>query len=97
MSFQIVLNPRAQFELQVAIDYYNDQLIGLGEKFILDLEKHLRILSINPHFEILYKDYRGLTLKKFPYYQLLYYVDEKEKIVYIDAVFHTAQNPNKKP
>jgi toxin ParE1/3/4 len=96
-SFQVVLNPRAQFELQAAIDYYNNQLLGLGEKFILDFEKHLNILSLSPYFEILYKDYRGLTLEKFPYYQVLYYIDEKERIIYVDAVFHTAQNPNKKP
>jgi toxin ParE1/3/4 len=97
MPFKIVLNPRAQFDLQEAIDYYNNQLLGLGEKFVVDFEKHLSILSVNPYFEVLYKDYRGLTLKKFSYYQLLYFVDENKKTVYIEAVFHTAQNPNKKP
>jgi hypothetical protein len=54
-SFHVVLNPRAQFELQAAIDYYNNQLLGLGEKFVLDFEKHLYILSLSPYFEILYK------------------------------------------
>lgn len=97
MSFKIVLEPRAGFDLQEAIDYYDSKQIGLGLKFIADFEKHLVLISKNPFFAIVYKDYIALAIKQFPYYQIIYHINEPNKTVYIDAVFHASQNPDKKP
>lgn len=97
MPFKIVLEPRARFDLQEAINYYDSKQIGLGLSFINDFERHLFLVSENPFFAIIYKDYRALTIKQFPYYQIIYHINETTKTVYIDAIFHASQNPDKKP
>jgi toxin ParE1/3/4 len=96
MSFKIVIEPRAIFDIQEAVDYYDFKQIGLGEYFIQALEEHIEILRKNPFFQIRYKDYYGLPIKKFPFI-IFYFKDAEEKIVYVVSVFNTSLNPKKYP
>ncbi len=97
MAYAIVIEPRALADVQKAIDYYDNKRIGLGEKFKDAFDKTLEHICINPFYQIIYKDYRGLIIKEFPLYQVLFFVNEKKKSVYIDAVFQAMQDPAKKP
>ncbi|MFZ4672532.1 MAG: type II toxin-antitoxin system RelE/ParE family toxin [Flavobacterium sp.] len=67
MSFKIVIEPRAIFDIQEAVDYYDFKQIGLGEYFFQVLEDHIEVVRNNPFFQIRYKDYYGLPIKKFPF------------------------------
>jgi hypothetical protein len=96
MSFKIVIEPRAIFDIQEAVDYYDFKQIGLGEYFIQAFEEHIEILRKNPFFQIRYKDYYGLPIKKFPFI-IFYFTDEEVKIVYVVSVFNTSLNPKKYP
>ena len=96
MSFAVVIEKRALKDAQKAIDYYDEQLIGLGEKFNITINKHISTLANNPFYQLRYKDYRALPIKKFPYL-ILFYIDETYDTIYIVAVFHTKQNTNKLP
>ncbi len=97
MNFKIILEPRTKLDLQQAVDYYDSKQIGLGYKFIEAFEINLKIIASNPFFAIIYKDYRALIIKEFPLYQIIFFINEQKKTIYIDAVFHTSQNPTKKP
>lgn len=68
----------------------------IADKFILNLSKTFKILSLNPHFSIKYKNYRTITLSKFPYI-IFFEIDELNFNVTIFTCFHTSQNPNKYP
>ncbi|MCX6171531.1 MAG: hypothetical protein NT048_01665 [Flavobacterium sp.] len=50
MSFKIVVEPRAIFVIQEALDYYDFKQIGLGEYFFQALEEHIEVLRKNPFF-----------------------------------------------
>ena len=65
MIFNVVIESRALKDAQKAIDYYDEQKVGLGEKFNIALDKHIDILSKNPFYQLRYKDYRALPIKKF--------------------------------
>ena len=52
MVFTLVIDPRAIRDVQEAIDYYDEQQAGLGEKFEIALNKNLLILEKNPFFRI---------------------------------------------
>ncbi len=39
---------------------------------------------------------RGLPMKKFPY-MIIFKMDEPEQTVFMKAIFHTSQNPEKYP
>jgi hypothetical protein len=96
MSFKIVIEPRAIFDIQEAVDYYDFKQIGLGEYFFQALEDNIEVVRNNPFFQIRYKDYYGLPIKKFPFI-IFYFIQEEEKIVYVVSVFNTSLNPKKYP
>jgi toxin ParE1/3/4 len=96
MSFTVVIEKRALKDVQKAIDYYDEQQVGLGKKFKNDLDKHITAISKNPFYQLRYKDYRALPIKKFPYL-ILFYIHENSNTVFITAVFHSKQNTNKLP
>lgn len=92
MAFSLVIDPKAIEDIQQAIDYYDEQQVGLGERFEATLNKHLLSLRKNPFFSLRYDQVRCLPLKKFPY-MLHFTVDEENSLVTIRAVFHTSINP----
>jgi len=96
MSYKIVIEPRAIADIQDAVDYYETKREDLGAYFYQIVDEYIESIAKNPFFQIRYKDYHGLPVKIFPYI-ILYYIDEKEKIVYILSVFNTSQNTTKYP
>lgn len=96
MKYEIVFQPRAITEIQNSIYYYDNQQVGLGEKFYNELFEYIEAIIINPFYKILAQNIRVLPLKKFPYI-IFYWIDEIEKKVYIEAVFHTSQNSENYP
>ena len=73
MKFNTILDPRAIEEVQEAIDYYDEQLIGLGEKFEADLNRHIKSLAKNPFYQTRYDEIQCLPLKKYPFMVLLFH------------------------
>jgi toxin ParE1/3/4 len=96
MSYKIVFEPRSIFDIQDAIDYYDSKQLGLGEYFFHTLEEHIEVITKSPFFQVKYKDYQGLPIKKFPFI-IFYFIDEEKKTVYIVSVFNTSLNPQKYP
>lgn len=97
MGFSIKISPVAKKNIRAIVRYY---LKNVSEKvvslFVEDLESSLKVLTLNPYFQKIYKQNRGLPLKKFPYI-LIFTLDENEKIISLKAVFHTSQNPEMYP
>ena len=77
MSFSVLIDKRAIKDLQQAISYYDDQQIGLGKRFADEVDNYIVILSENPFYQLRYKDYRALPIKKFPF-MILFHVDDHE-------------------
>lgn len=96
MSYKIVILPRAIFDIQVAIEYYDDKRIGLGKKFAATVDSYFTSISKNPFYQVRYSYVRCISLKKFPY--LIHFIlDEENKTVFIVSLFHSSQDPNKRP
>jgi toxin ParE1/3/4 len=94
LGYSIIIDPRAIREIREAMDYYDEQQAGLGQRFEAELNKNLLKLQKNPFFRIRYDKVRCLPVKKFPY--LVHYtVDEANNLIFIHAVFHTSRDPAK--
>jgi toxin ParE1/3/4 len=67
MAYKIIVSPRAQKEIEKAIDYYvfNSSVAPLN--FIIALKAAYSTLEMNPFFRLRYKNIRSLKLKRFPY------------------------------
>lgn len=96
MAYKIIVSPRAQKEIIIAIDYYLIKSENAPENFILQLEKIYKQLAINPYYPVRYKNIRSVKIKKFPF-SLYFYVDEKSQILKILSCFHNKRNLNKRP
>ncbi|GAA3770884.1 type II toxin-antitoxin system RelE/ParE family toxin [Flavobacterium ginsengiterrae] len=96
MIFEVVIEPRAILDIQEAINYYETKQEDLGEYFYEVINEHIELLTQNPYFQIRYKDYHGLPVKKIPFI-IFYFIDEKLKIVNILSVFNTSMSPSKYP
>ena len=92
MSFELIILPTALQDVQDAVDYYDEQKAGLGERFEAELNEILETLEANPFFQNRYETIRCLPLKKFPF-MVHFSVAEKQKQVVVYAVFHTSLNP----
>lgn len=96
MAYKIIVSPRAQKEIEVAIDYYLLYSVDASINFIAFLKDTYNTLETNPFFKIRYKNVRSLKINKFPY-SLYYVINEKENIVKVISCFHSKRNPNKRP
>ncbi|TNF25448.1 MAG: type II toxin-antitoxin system RelE/ParE family toxin [Bacteroidetes bacterium] len=92
VNFEVIITPIALGDVQDAVDYYDEQSVGLGEKFEAELNEFLIALEHNPFFQNRYETVRCLPLKKFPFMVHFSILEEKQLVV-VHAVFHTSLNP----
>jgi toxin ParE1/3/4 len=96
MAYSITISPRAQKEIENAIDYYALYSSDAPLNFVTQLIVSYESLALNPFYEVRYKNIRSFKLSKFPY-SLYFIVDEKQNIVKIISGFHNSLNPHKRP
>jgi plasmid stabilization system protein ParE len=92
--YQLILKPNAILMAREAYEWYEDKSEGLGEIFLAELETCIQKIKSEP---VLYskvkKNFRQLSLKRFPYV-VVYELIKTEVIVF--AIFHTSRNPKDK-
>jgi hypothetical protein len=92
-EFEIIILVRADIEADEISEYYESISEGLGSKFYNEFQNYVETLKTFPHFEEKNNVIRKLPLKKFPY-TIHFSMNEKEKIVSIQAVTCDYQDPN---
>ena len=65
MSYKIVIEPRAIFDIQNAVDYYDLKQVGLGKYFYQSLEEAIEVLSKNTSFKLDIRIIMVFPLKNF--------------------------------
>lgn len=96
MAYKIIVSPRAQQEIEDAIDFYSFYSDNAPKHFKSSLLDSYNTLSLNPFFRIIYKNIRTLKINRFPY-SLYFIVDEGRKIIKILSCFHNKRNPRNRP
>lgn len=96
MAYKIIVSPRAQKEIENAIEYYALYSIDAPKNFIAVLKEAYLILEINPFFRVRYKNVCALKLKNFPH-SLYFTINKAKNTVQILSCFHNKRNPNKRP
>jgi plasmid stabilization system protein ParE len=90
MKLQFV-EPSEQ-ELKDAFDFYENQLEGLGDRFLIELNKSIKIILERPlAWSKIGNRTRRALLKKFPY--LILYIHENDTI-FITGIAHQHRNPD---
>ncbi len=78
-----------------AMDWYNQESPGLGMELMQEFFGRLKDLRENPQrFSIVFKPYRRLLLKRFPY-KIVFAIDEKRKRVLVAVLWHVKRDPER--
>ena len=93
MSWQVIIEPPAQSDIDEAFVWYEEQSNGLGFRFIAALDDVIKAIIRNPYFaSVLMQDVRSASLSVFPY-EVLYVTDKSRQSVFILAVGHLHRKP----
>lgn len=89
---RLVVRPEGQLDAEEAALWYDSQQLGLGDRFLEELDELLARIAENPRQfpEIGLGARRGL-LHRFPY--AVYFLVEEDSSVII-AILHQSRNPN---
>ncbi len=96
MAYNIIVSPRAQKEIENAIDYYAQYNTSAPLHFVKMLTNTYASLEKNPFYNVRYKDIRALKIYKFPY-SIYFVINQSQKVVKILSCFHNKIDPVKRP
>lgn len=96
MAYKVIISPRAQKEIENAIDYYALYSSNAPLNFITSLQDAYSTLKDNPFFRVRYKNIRALKIERFPY-SLYFVINEDKNTIRILSCFHNKRNPNRRP
>jgi hypothetical protein len=92
-KFNVEYNPDFFDDLVQSVDWYNEQRVGLGDRFYKSVKKQTAKLSTHAlYFAVKYYDVRCVRIENFPYI-VHHRVDEQSKTVKVEALFHTSRAP----
>ena len=81
----------AQYELDEAVDYYNAQMLNLGDGFLIEILAALERISLWPEaWHVIFRNIRRCQLKRFPY-GVVYVVEDN--VVLVMAISHLHRRP----
>jgi toxin ParE1/3/4 len=90
MVYKVIYTPLALIDTDETAGWYDNEMPGLGKRFLLDLETTINIINNNPFtYSLLDINIRRAGLKQFPYV-VLYFIDENE--VHVLAVVSTKRS-----
>ena len=91
MTYNTIIRPEAEHDLQNAFSWYEESRPGLGHDFLLQVDAGLQFIQRNPEVHPAeYKGVRKHVLKRFPY-KMIYRVDTDN--IMILAVLHGKRGP----
>lgn len=93
MSFTLIIDRDALFDISHAAEWYEFQKKGLGIRFKKQVKRQISALKQNPFlFPIRYHEIRCRKIEKFPFL-IHYQIDDLAELVTVYAIFHTSRNP----
>lgn len=96
MANSVIVSSLARDEIQDSYNWYEEQKPGLGERFLLVIERSIASISKHPEFyPAKIGAYRQYVVSKFPYV-LIYEFLPKQNLIYVLHIFNTNQHTEKK-
>jgi plasmid stabilization system protein ParE len=87
----VYFHPAASVELAEAAGFYNDKVVGLGETFILEVQRITNLVQEQPLIgQSVRLNFRSIVLARFPYSAV--YTVESDRILVL-AIAHQRRRP----
>ncbi len=96
MSYKIITHQKANEEFLEAVAWYEEQLPGLGDQFLLKVKGKLAQITKQPQFFGKRQgQFRQAKVDTFPYNIVFEFFPQK-RIIHISAIYHSKRSPKKK-
>ena len=91
--FDLIVKDEAAAETKDSYLWYEERKKGLGDDFLLSVQKTLVEIKNNPFsYHKIYKNYRQAIVNRFPF-TIVYEIKSQSIIVY--AIFHRSRDPKR--
>jgi len=91
MTFAVVFRRVAQTEFDQAALWYEEQRLGLGTEFVVEIDRSIRSAAEHPErYPIMHRDLRCVRVRRFPY--SVFYRIEQRRVVVL-ALIHARRDP----
>ena len=91
MSRALIVTPEAEADIVDGYRFYEDKQIGLGDRFLDEIERSLARIALNPlQYQEVEPDIRRAVAHTFPY--LVFYTFDPDS-AHLLAAIHGAQDP----
>ncbi len=88
MAWHYTFKPEAAIEYEDAFKWYEVKSKIAADNLIIAVQDAILAVCANPfRYQNAYKDLRELSHKKYPF-TLIYFIDEKDKLIVIISIFH---------
>lgn len=95
MAYKVIISNIAYKNIDNAVTYYTENASKkIVTEFLKDFKKVYKSLEINPYYQYHDTNYRFIPFSKFPFIAF-FLIDETNKTVDLNAIFHTSQNTDK--
>jgi len=92
----LTISTKAQKELSLSWEWYEDRQQGLGDRFAATIMQQLEVIAANPEtYSIKRKPFREAKASVFPFV-IVYKIHARRKLIEVISIFHTFRNPSKK-
>ena len=96
MGFQYKLHPEAQKEYEASVSWYLKLSLKAAKDFVNAVDIGLADICNNPNrYRNEYKNYRELSVRKFPF-TIVYVIEENRQLIIIIAIYHQKRHPGNK-
>jgi plasmid stabilization system protein ParE len=92
MSLPVIFKPAARLEFDEAVAWYENERLGLGREFKLEVKLALKRALANPeHFQSVRGRARKIRLRRFKKYAIYFAI--KDDVFAVLSVFHASRHP----
>lgn len=96
MKCRHTFTPVAFQEYSDAVNWYLERSSIAADHFVMEVTERINAICEDPfRYRNQYKNFYETSLKKFPFY-VIYFVDEKKKLVVIASVYHHKRSVKRK-
>jgi plasmid stabilization system protein ParE len=89
----VIFSLAARAEVREAHDWYEARAVGLGGRFVAELDAIVAQIVANPMlFPVVFEDLRRARLRRFPYGLFFRLADDA---IYVVACFHGSRDPQR--
>ncbi len=93
MAYNISIKAGAEIDINDALEWYEEQKIGLASELYAEIDKAISIITETPAlFQVRYKNIRIVFTERFPYG--IHYTIEGDR-VFVHAVMKMQKKPRK--